>query len=51
MQNKLELIWKGLHKELDGFIYSYIKEREIANDILQDIFVKIQSNINTLKDE
>lgn len=51
MQNRLELIWKEFHKELDGFIYSHIKEREITNDILQDIFVKIQSNIGTLKDE
>ena len=51
MQNKLELIWKDFHKELDGFIYSRIKEREITNDILQDIFVKIQNNIGTLKDE
>ncbi|MFY9152012.1 MAG: RNA polymerase sigma factor SigZ [Prolixibacteraceae bacterium] len=51
MQNRLELIWKEFHQELDGFIYSHIKEREITNDILQDIFVKIQSNIDTLKDE
>ena len=51
MQNRLELIWKEFHKQLDGFIYSHIKEREITNDILQDIFVKIQSNIDTLKDE
>lgn len=51
MQKRLELIWKEFHKELDGFIYSHIKEREITNDILQDIFVKIQNNIGTLKDE
>ena len=51
MQNRLELIWKDFHKELDGFIFSRIKEREITNDILQDIFVKIQNNIGSLKDE
>ena len=51
MQNRLELIWKEFHKELGGFIFSHIKDREITNDILQDIFVKIQNNIGTLKDE
>lgn len=51
MQNRLELIWNEFHKELDGFIFSHIKDREITNDILQDIFVKIQYNIGSLKDE
>lgn len=51
MRKRLELIWKEFHNELDGFIYSHIKDREITNDILQDIFVKIQNNIDTLKDE
>jgi RNA polymerase sigma-70 factor (ECF subfamily) len=51
MQKRLELIWKEFHKELDGFIFSHIKDREITNDLLQDIFVKIQNNINTLKEE
>lgn len=51
MQNRLELIWKEFHKELDGFIFSRVKEREITNDILQDVFIKIQNNISTLKDE
>lgn len=51
MQNKLGLIWNDFHKELEGFIFSRVKEREITNDILQDVFIKIQNNIGTLKDE
>jgi len=51
MQKRLELIWKEFHKELEGFIFSYTKDREITKDILQDIFVKIQNNIASLKDE
>ncbi len=51
MQNKMELIWNNFHKELDGFIFSRVKERDITNDILQDVFIKIQSNIGSLKDE
>ncbi|HAK11573.1 MAG TPA: RNA polymerase sigma factor SigZ [Chitinophagaceae bacterium] len=51
MQNKLELIWNDFHKEMEGFIFSRIKEREVTKDILQDVFIKIQNNIETLKDE
>lgn len=51
MQNKLELIWNDFHKELEAFIFSRIKERDITNDILQEIFIKIHNNIGTLKDE
>lgn len=51
MQNSLELIWNDFHKELEGFINSRVKDRDITKDILQDIFLKIQNNIGTLKDE
>lgn len=51
MQNRLELLWNDFHKELEEFIFSRVKEREITNDILQDVFIKIQNNIGTLKDE
>lgn len=51
MQNRLEFIWNDFHKELEGFIYSRVKDADTTNDILQDIFIKIQDNIGTLKDE
>ncbi len=51
MQKRLETIWNNFHKKLEGFIFSRVKEREITNDILQDIFIKIQNNVGTLKDE
>lgn len=51
MQNSLELIWNDFHKELEGFINSRIKDRDITKDILQDVFIKIQNNIGALKDE
>lgn len=51
MQRKLEFIWNDFHKELEGFINSRVKDRDATNDILQDIFIKIQSNIGTLRDE
>lgn len=51
MQKKLEFIWNDFHKELEGFIKSRVKDRDATNDILQDIFIKIQNNIGTLRDE
>jgi RNA polymerase sigma-70 factor, ECF subfamily len=51
MQNRLELIWSDFHKELEVFIFSRVKEHDITNDILQEIFIKIHNNIGTLKDE
>jgi len=43
-------IWTDLHQELNSFILSKVKDVEITNDILQDIFLKIQMNIHTLND-
>jgi RNA polymerase sigma-70 factor (ECF subfamily) len=51
MQHKLELIWSNFHNELERFIYSRVKEQDVTNDILQDIFIKIHNNIGNLRDE
>ncbi|MDF1517540.1 MAG: sigma factor, partial [Lutibacter sp.] len=51
MQKRLEFLWNNFHKELEGFIYSRVKDRDATNDILQDIFIKIQNNLGTLRDE
>ncbi len=51
MQHRMDLIWKDFHKELEGFINSRVKDGDMTKDIFQDIFIKIQSNIGTLKDE
>ncbi|MFO7869584.1 MAG: sigma factor [Bacteroidales bacterium] len=48
---KTELIWNELYHDLERFIFSRVKEREITNDILQDVFIKIHTNIETLTNE
>ncbi len=43
-------IWKLYHKELFQFIISKVKDTEVANDLLQDSFIKIHTKLHTLKD-
>ena len=45
-----EQIWKEFNKQLLGFIKTRINDDEIANDILQEVFIKIHRNINSVKD-
>lgn len=50
MNRQIQDIWNDLHQELKKFIFSKVKNIDISNDILQDVFLKIQSNIHTLDD-
>ncbi len=43
-------IWKENHDQLLRFIKSRVDDPHTAEDILQDVFVKILSKIDTLKD-
>lgn len=46
--SEINIIWKKFHNSLLFFIQKRIKKKEDANDILQEVFVKIaQSNIDT----
>ena len=47
---QIEEIWTDLHQELKIFIVNKVQDQDIANDILQDVFLKIQLNIHTLSD-
>ena len=49
--NRIEQIWKGYHSKLHSFIQSRVHEKSMADDILQDVFVRIQSRIGTLKED
>ena len=49
--NKTEKIWIEFGNQLKSFISRRVKDISVAEDILQDVFVKIHSNIDNLKDE
>lgn len=50
MENEIQNIWKDLHQELQKFIFFKVKNKQISEDILQDVFLKIQLHVHTLKD-
>ena len=45
-----EKIWANFNQQLLGFIKSKINDNLIAEDILQDVFIKIHLKSNTLTD-
>ena len=50
MDKQIEKIWIDLHQELKKFIFQKIRNMDTSEDLLQDVFLKIQLNINTLSD-
>lgn len=46
-----EIIWKKFADDLRKFIFSRVKDADVAEDILQDVFVKIHLNLTKLKSE
>ena len=50
MNEMMEAIWKDHHDQLLNFIHKRVKDKAESEDILQDVFVKILTKIDTLKD-
>jgi RNA polymerase sigma-70 factor (ECF subfamily) len=46
----LDQIWRDYHRGLLGFIRRRVGAADLAEDILQDVFVKAHSRLNTLAD-
>lgn len=50
MKNDIKILWDDLNLELYNFILSRVKNEDDSKDILQEVFIKIQTKISTLKD-
>lgn len=48
-QKSLEILIKRYLKPLYSFVYGYVNDNEIADDITQDVFLKIWKNIDKFK--
>ncbi|MCT4601338.1 MAG: RNA polymerase sigma factor SigZ [Marinifilum sp.] len=46
----VERIWKAYHKQLFSFIQKRVSNPVLAEDILQEVFIKIHSKIDTLQE-
>ena len=51
MKPETEAIWTAFSDQLKQFILSRTADESLADDILQDVFLKIHSRIDTLKDD
>ena len=51
MTTRIEKIWLEYHNKLLGFIKSRVENEAVAEDILQNVFVRIQTRIDTLRRE
>jgi RNA polymerase sigma-70 factor, ECF subfamily len=50
MNKQIQEIWIDLHQELKKFIFSKLKDIEVSEDILQEVFLKIHLHLHTLSD-
>src|SRR5688572_4135392 len=51
MASTSEEIWGAFHARLLRFIRSHVADEASAEDILQDVFLKIHTRLDTLTDE
>ena len=51
MTKNFEPVWKEYSGKLHGFIMNRVNDRSSADDILQDVFLRIYSKMDALKDE
>lgn len=46
-----EKIWFDYNKDLKKFILSKVKDKDVSNDILQDVFIKVHLKITELENK
>lgn len=46
----MEIAWNRTQKELKSFVYRRVKDKALAEDIVQDVFVKVHTSLAQLKD-
>ena len=46
-----KVIWEHYHQDLKRFIFSKIKDDQVTDDLLQEVFIKVHTKINQLADE
>ena len=45
----IESVWTGIFEKLSGYISKHVKDKDDVNDIIQDTFIKVKTNIDGLK--
>lgn len=47
---EINLKWSMFQNELKGFVYKRVKDKALTEDIVHDVFIKVQSKIEQLKE-
>ncbi len=47
----IEVLWLRLHARLKAFILDKVKDEAAAEDLLQEVFIRIHTKIDTLQDD
>jgi RNA polymerase sigma-70 factor, ECF subfamily len=47
---EVALNWKRVQSELKEFVYKRVKDKALAEDIVHDVFLKVQSKIHQVKE-
>jgi RNA polymerase sigma-70 factor (ECF subfamily) len=50
MAHTAEITWTELHRELYGFVYPRVKDKVVAEDIVQDVFIRAHTKSAQLRD-
>jgi RNA polymerase sigma-70 factor, ECF subfamily len=50
MNNELENLWNQFHGRLSAFIRSRVSDPDEADDILQEVFIRIHTHLDTIRD-
>ena len=50
MNDEVSEIWGDFHSHLYAFIFGKVNNKELSEDILMDVFIKIQTKLSDLKD-
>jgi RNA polymerase sigma-70 factor (ECF subfamily) len=51
LDNGIEQIWEEYHTKLHSFIQNRVRDESVAEDILQEVFLRIISRIDTLRED
>lgn len=51
MNTQIQELWQSLHRPLVNYTFKQVKDKEIAHDIVQEVFLKLLSNANKITHE
>ena len=49
MSKEVLAVWNNVNEQLTNFVYGKVKDFDLSRDIVQDVFLKVFSKIDTLK--